>query len=141
MSFLPHKAKDHARRDPGAWLAMLNGVAMFLVMTHGLVLDPRNTDWLMRGDPAAGFLGWRLFRHAPVAQLPFGANWSYGMELSSSVVFSDSIPLLAFLFKPLAGWLPDAFQYFGLWILVSFVLQSVFAYKLLRRFSENRWLS
>jgi hypothetical protein len=131
-----------SRGDAGSWLAVLNGMLMFLATTRGAVLDPRNTDWLMRSpDPATSFLGWRFFRQSPVFQLPFGANPDYGMDMGSSVVFTDSIPLLALLFKPFAGLLPDTFQYFGIWLLLSFVLQSLLAYKLLRRFSQDRWLA
>lgn len=130
-----------ARSDPGQWLAMLIGVAVFFAITRGSVLDPRNADWLMRGDPATSFLGWQFFRQSPLVQLPFGANQNYGMEIGSSVIFTDSIPLLAFLFKPFTSLLPATFQYFGIWILLSFVLQSALAYKLLRRFLEDRWLA
>ena len=31
------------------------------------------------------------------------------------------------MLKPVAGWLPPTFQYLGLWMLVCFVLQGVFA--------------
>jgi hypothetical protein len=121
---------------------MLNGLLVFLATTRGSILDPRNTDWLMRHtDPATSFLGWHFFRQTPIFQAPFGASQNYGMEIGTSVVFTDSIPLLAFFFKPFTSLLPDAFQYFGIWILLSFVLQSVLAYKLLRRFSQDRWLA
>lgn len=123
-----------------AWLAAITGAFLCFVLTDAATLDPRNTGWLMRGDPATAFLGWHFFRQAPMLQAPFGANPGYGMEMGSSIVFSDSIPLLAFAFKPIAGVLPAAFQYFGLWILLSFVLQSLLAYLLLRRFSSDRWL-
>jgi hypothetical protein len=63
------------------------------------------------------------------------------MEMGSSVVFTDSIPLLAFVFKTLAPLLPAAFQYWGFWILAGFVFQCVFGYVLLRRFSLARPLA
>jgi len=37
-------------------------------------------------------------------------------------VFFDSIPLLAFLFKPFTSLLPEPFQYFDLWLLACFIL-------------------
>lgn len=150
LTFLLHKAwtygagpdgRTEEKADPGPWLAACNGIVMFFAITRGAILDPRNTAWLMPGDPGTSFLGWQFFRRAPVLQIPFGANPAYGMEIGSSVVFTDSIPLLAFLFKPLASVLPESFQYFGMWILLSFVLQSVLGYKLLRRFCEDRWLA
>lgn len=96
----------------------------------------------MRGllDPPTYQLGWEFFRHTPWVQFPLGANPDYGMALGSSIVFSDSLPLFALPFKLLDPWLPETFQYFGLWILTCFVLHAVFAYLLLSRFSDNRYL-
>ena len=126
----------------GAWLAALGGVAAFLVFTHGAILDPRNTAWLFtHPDTATGYLGWQFYRQGPLAQLPFGASPAYGMEIASSVVFSDSLPLAALLFRPFSAWLPDEFQYFGLWLALCFALQAVFAYGLLTRFGIERSLA
>jgi len=148
VTFLLHKAWTYREPAPafpgdaGLWLAMSGGVAVFLAATGGAVLDPRNTGWLfLTPDLATGYLGWQFFRQAPLLQWPLGANPGYGMELGTSVVFSDSIPLLALLFKPFAGLLPPAFQYAGLWLLLSLVLQALFAYKLLGRFTQDRWLA
>lgn len=121
-------------------LALLVGLAAFLLYTGGgAILDPTYTDWLMVGDPATGWLGWQFFRDTPLLQWPLGANRAYGMELGSSIVFSDSLPLLAFAFKPFSAWLPAAFQYYGLWLAACFILQAYFGWKLLRLFATDRW--
>jgi hypothetical protein len=124
-------------------LALVSGLAAFLALTGGgVILDPRNTDWLfLENDSVTSFVGWQFFRQAPLVQWPLGANPAFGLEIGSSVVFSDSIPLVALLLKPFSPLLPATFQYFGLWILASFVLQSVFAYLLLARFTPDRWLA
>jgi hypothetical protein len=57
--------------------------------------------------------------------------------LGSSIIFSDSNPLLALLFKPFNAWLPATFQYFGLWLLACFVLQAWFGWKLLGLMTGN----
>ncbi|RJF99359.1 DUF6311 domain-containing protein [Noviherbaspirillum saxi] len=121
-------------------LAVLVGIAAFLLSTGGRLLRPKYIDWLWQQDPATFFLGWHFFRSTPLLQWPLGANPAYGAEIGSSVVFSDSIPLLALLFKPFAALLPATFQYIGLWLLLCFVLQAVFAGRLLARFTEDRWL-
>jgi len=94
----------------------------------------------MEGDPAQHWLGWQFFRNSPLLQWPIGANPDFGMEIGSSIVFTDSLPLLAFIFKPLNALLPDKFQYTGLWILICFCLQSFFAWKLLATFTRDKWL-
>jgi hypothetical protein len=130
-----------ARPRLGPALSVLLGVLAFLLMTGGGIVLPHHTAWLMRGDAGTAFLGWQFFRHTPLVQLPLGANPKYGLELASSVVYSDSLPLFAIGFKPLSPLLPAEFQYFGLWLLLCFVAQSFFAYKLLNRVTGDRRLA
>lgn len=120
---------------------LLVGAVAFLLMTGGTILAPTYVDWLMQGgDPAQHWLGWQFFRQSPFLQWPLGANPGFGMDIGSSIVFSDSLPLFALVFKPFSAMLPGDFQYFGLWIFGCFLLQSYFAWLLLGQFTENRWL-
>lgn len=117
--------------DLAAPLVVLTiAVAAFLAMVGWQILIPTNVDWLGAGDPQTHLLGWEFFRHSAWG-LPLGANPDYGLELSNSILYSDSIPLLAFLFKPFSALLSQPFQYFGLWVFVCFVLQGWFGWKLL----------
>ncbi|MDP2186197.1 MAG: DUF6311 domain-containing protein [Xanthomonadales bacterium] len=121
--------------------ALLVGAAAFVLITGGAILAPTYVDWLMRGgDSAQHWLGWQFFRQSPFFQWPLGANPEYGMDIGSSIVYSDSIPLLALVFKPFSAMLPDTFQYIGLWLFACFLLQSYFAWKLLGLFTSNTWL-
>jgi hypothetical protein len=128
------------RKISNAWWAILLGVLAFLFVTGGKILQPTYTDWLMDRDAATHWLGWQFFRSSAFLQWPLGANSSYGLDIGSSIVFTDSIPLLAFIFKPLSALLPDTFQYFGLWVLICFSLQSLFAWKVLSLFTKDKWL-
>jgi len=125
---------------PGPLWAILLGFAAFFLIMGDKILWPTYTDWLLEGDPAMNWIGWQHFRYTPLLQWPIGANPELGMEISSSIVFTDSIPLMAFIFKPLNALLPDTFQYTGLWILICFSLQSFFAWKLLSLFTKDKWL-
>ena len=93
------------------------------------ILDPKNIGWLKGIDSLQHYLGWSFFRYSDWT-FPVGLNPRYGLDISSSIVFSDSIPLLAFLFKLISSNLPQTFQYFGFWLLACFLLQSFFAWKL-----------
>jgi len=129
------------KTDPHGLLAILLGVLVFLLITGGgKILWPTYIDWLYEGDSTTHWLGWQYFRYTPFAQWPIGANPDYGMEIGSSVVFTDSVSLMSILFKPFSAFLPDAFQYSGLWILICIVLQSYFAWKLLSIFTQDKWL-
>lgn len=86
-------------------------------------LNPQNLAWLIGVDPIQHYIGWAFFREGPW-MLPIGMNPGYGLDLSSSIVFADSVPLLAFIFKPFSFALPNTFQYLGIWTLTCFILQS-----------------
>jgi hypothetical protein len=116
---------------------VLLGVLACWAVTGSAMLAVSNVRWLAQSDLAQSYLGWAFFRGAPWS-LPLGANPSYGLEFASSVYYSDSIPLLAILIKPFAGWLPEPFQYFGGWVLICFVLQAFFAWRLLGLFTQAR---
>ncbi|MGL6242837.1 DUF6311 domain-containing protein [Pseudomonas sp.] len=128
--------KDFAKRLPLNLVPLLIGVVAFFLIIGPRALNPQNIAWLGNGDPATHYLGWVFFRQSPWT-FPIGLNPSYGMELGNGIIFSDSNPLLAFLFKPFAALLPTPFQYFGLWFLTCFVLQAWFAWKVVGLMSSH----
>jgi hypothetical protein len=54
-----------------------------------------------------------------------------GPGSGASISMTDSVPLMAFIFKPITYWYQGTFQYFGIWTLTCFVLQAVASWKLL----------
>jgi len=111
-------------------LPLLIGATAFFLIAGPHFLNPLNIAWLTGGDSLQHYLGWAFFRNSPW-DWPLGLNPKYGMEFSNSIVFTDSIPLLAIPFKAISYLLSKPFQYFGLWVLGCFVLQAWFAYKLI----------
>ncbi|MDR0933323.1 MAG: DUF6311 domain-containing protein [Victivallales bacterium] len=117
---------------------VLLGLIAFAVSFNYKVLDPQKIGWILMdgGDPTQHFLGWTAFRNSP---------WTFPLTLTdllsyphdSSIVFTDSIPLFALIFKLFRGFLPEQFQYFGIFGLCSFMLQGGFAALLLRRFTNR----
>lgn len=105
------------------------GLIAFFVIAGPQFLNPTNVAWLVGGDPLQHYLGWAFYRNSPWTW-PVGLNPLYGMEFSNSIVFTDSIPLLAIPFKAISQFLPYPFQYLGIWVLLCFVLQSYFAFRL-----------
>lgn len=119
-------------------IVVVIGVSAFVYITGGRILNTSNTRWLLTGDPAAHFMGWQFFRRTPILQWPLGRSDMYGTGFSSSIFFTDSIPIFAIPLKFLNFLLPDNFQYFGFWILLSFVFQSWFGWKLLNLYISER---
>ena len=118
--------------------SLLIGLSVFVYVTGGRILNPTSRDWLMVGDSATHYMGWEFFRHTSLLQWPLGLNPKLGLDISSSIAFTDSIPLAAFIFKPFNSLLPATFQYLGLWILICFVLQTYLAARLLSHFLADQ---
>lgn len=114
----------------------LLGLALFMVLYGAHILDPGNIGWLMAEDAATHYIGWHFFRNEEWG-FPLGALHRYGMEVASSVVYSDSLPLFALLFKPFSSWLPKLFQYTGIWIALCYFLQGFWGWWLLSRLSPS----
>lgn len=122
---------------PPALLAALAGLVVCSLLIDPSILNPLNVDWLAKDDPAQSYLGWMFFRQEPWS-LPLGLAHLLGMEQASSIVYSDSIPLLAIPLKLISAYLPANFQYDGLWLLGCYALQGFFACRLLMLFSSRR---
>ena len=129
----------YRRRTDFAISALLGGFA-FVMVTGGKILAPWNVTWLFGMDADANFIGWEFFRRTPIVQFPIGSSPFLGTGFSTSIVFTDSIPLLAIPFKFFNFLLPETFQYFGFWLLVCFVMQSCVSYRFLKNFTTNRFI-
>ena len=113
----------------------------FVYFTGGSPINFLNNEWLSPGDSGWHWINWLFFRETSIFQFPIFENYNYGMELSSSIAINDSLPIMALIFKPLSFILPFDFQYFGLWILICFILQGQLGLILLRKVTNNEFLS
>jgi Family of unknown function (DUF6311) len=120
----------------GFYVAAALGAIAFMVTVGYRPLIGSNIAWLQFGDAETYFLGWGFFRLSPLT-LPPGMNPLYGLELGSSIYFTDSIPLLAIPLKLFAPLLGEPFQYFGDWLFVCFVLQAISGWSLIARFTSG----
>ncbi len=117
----------------GALAAAIIGAAIVAYAFGLQVLPPWRTGWMLTGtigpDPVQYWLGYTFFKRAPWTWPP-GLNPDWGIEIGSSVFYSDSIPLLAFAFKALHP-LVEVSQYWGLWLYACGALQAVMAWRLI----------
>ena len=97
-------------------------------------------NWLYLGDLSTYQIGWEFFRNDSW-RFPLGLNPNYGLEFGNSIVYTDSIPLLAFIFKLFKNFLPENFQYFSLWIVLIIYLQLFFSYLIIYNLTKNFYFS
>ncbi|MCL2444875.1 DUF6311 domain-containing protein [Candidatus Saccharibacteria bacterium] len=125
-----------------AWLCGVFGVVYFLAMFGMEVVDVTNTAWLMNRnmDLTQHQVGWEYFRvsswNFPHIGMIDGLAYPDGL----SVMFVDSIPIVAILFKIFSEWLPESFQYFGLFGLMCYFLMAFVAAKIFGLFTKNMWV-
>jgi len=114
----------------GLLIACLLGVAPVLLMFGPGVVLPSHVGWILGNplsdDPGAHLIGWDYFRAAPF-EWPPARNSAYGLELGSSIFYSDSIPLVALALKGIGAG-PFVHQYWGAWLFTAGVLQAVLAW-------------
>lgn len=126
---------DVERHRPPVWTALagaLIGTLFFIWIAGTRVLDPREIDWLMKGDWAEHYFGWHYFRTEPW-HWPPGTIHGYLAPLGTSVGLTDSIPLVAYPLKLLSAWLPTPFQFLGPFVLACFALQGALGARLIAR--------
>ncbi len=115
------------------------GAAIFVFIYGIHVLNPCYTDWLLTsedGDLTQHYLGWKFYRHAPW-KFPFGMIDTMAYPNETSIIFTDSIPLFAFIFKVFRFLLPVRFQYFGWFGLMCFMLQGGIGAKLVKKYTGS----
>lgn len=123
-------------------LALLSSILIFHFIYHIETVIPTNINWLMAAyhDWGTHYLGWAFYRNDPWV-FPLGNIESYNYPIGTNVGYTDSIPLLALLFKPFSALLPENFQYFGLWLLSCHILTAHYSYKIFELFKINKWVS
>ncbi len=114
---------------------------LFFLLIYGI--EPvifTNDSFVINGyiekDLSQHYSGWMLYRNSPW-RFPLGVGRNMAYPYGSAVSFTDSIPLLAIFFKIFTDILPRTFQYFGLFVLVCFILQGGFGALLASIFTDR----
>lgn len=116
------------------------GLCFFLFMFGLYIIQPQHITWLLdqiNQDSIQHFVGWEFFRNEGW-HFPLGLITDYGYPVSTSIVYTDSIPVLALIFKLFSPFLPENFQYFGLWYVTCFILQGAFAWAIASCMTNNK---
>lgn len=113
------------------------GMLVFMFVFGVNILDISNDEWLLQGgDISQHYFGWLYYRKSDW-KFPIGMI-SDMIDLDVSVIFMDSIPILALIFKLLSPILPATFQYFGIWGIVSYGLMGALAAAVLYQYIDSK---
>ena len=119
------------QRLEGVLIGGLIGAVIFILQFGTDVLKFTEDAWLLHSQDLEGitdltqhYLGWCFYRQS-AWHFPIGLFDGLSPE-PMSVVYTDSIPLFAVIFKILSPLLPKTFQYFGLFQILSYILMGVF---------------
>jgi hypothetical protein len=85
-------------------------------------LNPRNYQWIS-GDNTSGYLA-QLFYISDQWRFPLAANPNFGLELSTSLIYSGPPLPIALIQKLLR--IDPSLQFIGIWLLVMVILQIQF---------------
>ncbi|MCR4796993.1 MAG: DUF6311 domain-containing protein [Lachnospiraceae bacterium] len=125
--------------------AVIGGV-VFLCIFGAQTLDFTYVDWLLHSNDIEGsidltqhYLGWEFYRRTPW-QFPLGLTEGIYWD-KVSVIYTDSIPLFAFVCKLLSPVLPRDFQYFGLFGLLCYALLGGFGGLLIKKLTGSFFAS
>jgi hypothetical protein len=117
-------------------ITLVIGLLFGIVLIGYSRVNPSNTDWIFDGDRLGNQIVWNYFRRSEYVQWPLNLISNYGNGWSNyghgSNIFI-SLPL-----KYLSFFIPNNFQFLGLWICVCCALQGYFAAKLMGLFSTQR---
>lgn len=113
------------------------GAVLFIFLYGTKILNVTYDDWLLEGgDISQHYIGWMAYR-ASDWKFPIGLLTGLNYPDMSSIVYTDSIPHFALLFKLLSPMLPETFQYFGLFGICSFALMGGFSTILIFHYLED----
>jgi len=143
LQYLKKFNKDHSLKIIFLAGALLGGI-IFLLLFGVHILDVTYVDRILvrQGveDLPQHYLAWECFRHSAWS-FPLGNIDNLIYPENISIVYSDSIPLFAVIFKLFSPILPSSFQYFGIWTLLCFMLQGAFASLISYHFSKSKVIS
>jgi hypothetical protein len=96
------------------------GAAWYLALGGRKTIDPTNVSWMLEGDWMGHLFGWLFTRNGPWG-LPLASAPDLVYPAGSSAALTDAVPLAAVVAKIFSPVLPEAFQYFGLWMLFGVI--------------------
>ena len=115
-------------------LPCLIGLLTFIIIYGLTPLNVTNDSWIMAGydekDIIQHYSGWIAYRNSD-RTFPLGMAMDMAWGDGTCISFTDSIPWAAITFKLIRRFLPDTFQYFGIYALFCYIIQGIAAFNII----------
>ena len=110
-------------------------VGIWFVSPHNFL--PWNIDWLTLGNDGSAFhISWEFFRQSPMLQWPITATPKY-LEGANTVLTSAN-GIFGIPAKALGLIFRGQFQFYGVWVAMTFALQALLGFRLIGVFISDR---
>lgn len=120
--------------------AAVFGSIAFLIIYGITPLNVTNDNWIMAGydevDIIQHYAGWLAFRNSKWA-FPLGIACDMAVGTGTFISYTDSIPWVSIFFKLFRDILPATFQFFGIYALLCYILQSTAAVNIIYEKSHD----
>ena len=135
------KVFNFIKKHDAIIIGIIIGVIAFLSIYGFSTLNVTYDGWIKDGyaepDIPQHYAGWVNFR-ASEWKWPLGMSENLNYPTGTIISFTDSIPLVSIFFKMLNEVLPQTFQFFGIYVLLCFILQGIASAKLIKLITQNR---
>ncbi|RPI04524.1 MAG: hypothetical protein EHM63_09950, partial [Actinobacteria bacterium] len=81
----------------------LVGIVGFARWQRFSIVNPTNVNEFIAGDWGTHMLGWLQYRNSPPWDLPLGQVPPLGYPLGTSMIYTDSIPLIGAILRPFSA--------------------------------------
>jgi len=110
-------------------------VGVWFVTPHNFL--PWNVDWLTLGNDGSAFhISWEFFRQSPMLQWPITSTPKY-LEGANTVLASAN-GIFGIPAKALGLIFRGQFQFYGVWVAMTFALQALLGFRLIGVFISDR---
>ncbi len=122
-------------------LGFIFGLLVFIQIYGIEPLRVTGDAWIYSGyienDIAQHYTGWMFFRNSEWT-FPLGKALNLGYPEGTNIAYTDSIPIVSIFFKIFRHFLPQTFQFFGLYIFLCFGFQGLMSSILVYEFTHDR---
>lgn len=140
MEFFMRFCKNKSDKKTAFFAGAAIGLIIFQRIYGFGCVNATNDAFLINGylekDIAQHYAGWMLFRNSDWT-FPLGVGKNIAYPYGTAVSYTDSIPIFAVFFKIFRNILPQTFQYFGLFVMLCFMLQGGFGALLGNLFTKD----